>query len=133
MTNLKVASLRLGKTLILITADDSERKVFLFSADSKVTPAFDETYGYFAYVENIRKGSIESHEGKAHKELILNVLRSRLSAPEKALLVTNCTRLLIFEKNILVTSDRVYYYELIPTASDDISIYKSAKKVQFLD
>jgi hypothetical protein len=30
----------------------------MFSADSKVTPAFDETYGYFAYAENIRKNAI---------------------------------------------------------------------------
>lgn len=133
ITTIKVASLRLGKTLVLLTADASERKVFMFSADSKVTPAFDETYAYFAYVENIRKGTIESHEGKAHKELILNVLRSRVAAPEQALSATNCTRLLIFEKNILVTSDRVYYYELIPAPAGDISLYKSAKKVQFLD
>lgn len=39
---------------------------------------------------------------------------------------------MIFEKNILVTSDKVYYYELISTANDDIAIYKSAKKLQFL-
>jgi hypothetical protein len=127
-----VASLRLGKTLIYLTADDNSRKVFMFSADSKVTPAFDETYGFFAYSENIKKNCIESHEGRAHKELILNVLRSRLSAPESALTATNCNRLLIFEKNILVTSDKVYYYELIP-APNDITLYKSAKKVQFLD
>lgn len=41
ITNLKVACLRLGKTLIFITADSSERKVFMFSADSKITPSFD--------------------------------------------------------------------------------------------
>jgi hypothetical protein len=33
----------------------------------------------------------------------------------------------------LVTADKVYYYELISTNSDDISVYKSAKKIQFLD
>jgi len=42
--------MRLGKTFVFITADENERKVFLFSADSKVTPAFDENYGFFAYV-----------------------------------------------------------------------------------
>jgi hypothetical protein len=133
ITSLKVASLRLGKTLIFATADNDQRKVFMFSADSKVTPAFDETYGYFAYAENIRKNAIESHEGRTHRELILNVLRSRVAAPEQALAVTNCSRVLIFEKNILVTADRVYYYELIAAPNDDITLYKSAKKVQFLD
>lgn len=81
MTNLKIASMRLGKTMIFITADETYRKVFLFSADSKVAPAFDENYGYFAYVENIKKNMIESHEGKAHRNLILNVLRSRVEDP----------------------------------------------------
>lgn len=32
-----------------------------------------------------------------------------------------------------MTSDRVYYYELIAAPNDDITLYKSAKKVQFLD
>lgn len=76
---------------------------------------------------------MESHEGKSHKELILNVLRSRIAAPDQALSVTNCSKILIFEKNILVTSDKVYYYELISTSNDDIAIYKSAKKLQFLE
>lgn len=133
ITNLKVACLRLGKTLIFVTADSTERKVFMFSADSKITPSFDESYGFFGYVENIRKGSVESHEGKSHRELIHNVLRSRVVAPEQALKATNCNRILIFEKNILVTSDRVYYYELISNSNDDITVYKSAKKLQFLE
>lgn len=50
MTNIKVASMRLGKTFVFITADDNERKVFMFSADSKVTPFFDECYGFFSYI-----------------------------------------------------------------------------------
>lgn len=133
ITNLKVACLRLGKTLIFVTADAGERKVFMFSADSKVTPSFDESYGFFGYVENVRRGGVESHEGRAHKELILNVLRSRLAAPEQALNLSSGNKILIFEKNILVTSDKVYYYELISTANDDIAIYKSAKKLQFLE
>jgi hypothetical protein len=132
MTSLKVACLRLGKTLIFITSDSVERKVFMFSADSKVTPAFDEGYGFYGYVENIKKGTIESHEGKSHKELILNVLRSRVANPEASLNAVSLNRILIFEKNILVTSDKVYYYELI-SANNDINIYKSAKKLQFLD
>jgi len=53
----------------------------LFSADSKVIPEFDDIYGYFAYVENIEKNTIESHEGRMNKKLILNVLHSRLSDP----------------------------------------------------
>lgn len=61
------------------------------------------------------------------------MLRSRITAPEQALNVTNCNKILIFEKNILVTSDKVYYYELISTSNDDIAIYKSAKKLQFLE
>jgi hypothetical protein len=48
--NLKLGSFRLGKTFVFITADQDERKVILFSADSKVTPSFDESYGYFAYI-----------------------------------------------------------------------------------
>lgn len=53
--------------------------------------------------------------------------------PEELLNVTNINKIYIFEKNILVTADKVYYYELISTSSDDISVYKSAKKLQFLD
>jgi hypothetical protein len=42
-------------------------------------------------------------------------------------------RILIFEKNILVTSEKTYYYELISGSQEDITIYKNAKKIQFLD
>ena len=38
---LKIASLRLGKTLLFINNDKSYRKVFVLSADSKVCPEFD--------------------------------------------------------------------------------------------
>lgn len=76
---------------------------------------------------------IESHEGKIHKNLILNVLRSRVSNPEEVLNLKNTNKIYIFEKNILVTSEKVYYYELISNNYEDISIYKNVKKVQFLD
>jgi len=76
---LKISSLRLGKTLLFITTDKFCRKVFLFSADSKVCPEFDESYSYFAYIENLELGGIESHEGRSHQKIILNLLRSRLA------------------------------------------------------
>ena len=47
---LKLASLRLGKTLLFTSNDDKQRKVFLFSADSKVIPEFDDIYAYFSYI-----------------------------------------------------------------------------------
>jgi hypothetical protein len=47
---LKIAGLRLGKTLLYIDSSPSERKVFVFSADSKVYPEFDEKYGYVGYL-----------------------------------------------------------------------------------
>lgn len=47
---LKIASFRLGKTLLFINASEKERKVFLLSADSKVCPEFDETYSFFTYL-----------------------------------------------------------------------------------
>lgn len=67
MTNLKIASLRLGKTMIFVTAGLNERKVFMFSSDSKITPYFDESYSFCGYIENIKKNMVESHEGKRHK------------------------------------------------------------------
>lgn len=133
MTNiLKIASFRLGKTLLLINADEKERRVFLLSSDSKVCPEFDENYSFFAYVENIQKGVVDSHEGRTNKKIILNMLKSRLVNPEFCLTRGQGTQLLIFEKNILVTSEQAYYYELINSGSEDITVYRSSKKIIFL-
>lgn len=44
--------------MLFINSDEKERRVFLFSADSKVAPEFDEIYGFFAYVENIERETI---------------------------------------------------------------------------
>lgn len=49
-----------------------------------------------------------------------------------ALNITNSNKIYIFEKNILITADKVYYYELIQS-NNDISIYKNSKKVTFLE
>jgi len=38
---MKLGSLRLGKTMIFISADRKYRNVFLLSADSRVIPHFD--------------------------------------------------------------------------------------------
>lgn len=76
---------------------------------------------------------IESHEGRNNRKIIVNMLRSRISNPEFLLARKSGTLLLIFEKNILVTSEKTYYYELISSAMEDITVYRSNKKVQFLD
>lgn len=41
--------------------------------------------------------------------------------------------LFIFEKNILVTSEKIYYYELINSTSEDITVFRNLKKIQFLE
>lgn len=67
-----------------------------------------------------------------NKKLILNVLHSRLSDPN-TYLTKSGNYLLIFEKNILVTSEKIYYYELISSTADDITVFRNLKKIQFLD
>lgn len=75
---------------------------------------------------------MESHEGRNNKKIILNMLRSRLANPEFYLTRQQGTEVLIFEKNILVTSEQAYYYELINSGSEDITVYRSNKKIVFL-
>ncbi len=67
-----------------------------------------------------------------NKKLILNVLHSRLSDPN-TYLTRSGNYLLVFEKNILVTSEKIYYYELISSTADDITVFRNLKKIQFLD
>ena len=62
----------------------------------------------------------------------MNMLRSRLPDPEEIVNIRNGTLLLVFEKNILVTNEKAYYYELISSAEEDITVFRSAKKIQFL-
>ena len=40
-------------------------------------------------------------------------------------------RIIVLEKNILITGERNYYYELV-SSPNDISFYKSSKKIEFL-
>ena len=47
---LKIAALRIGKTLVFVNNDKTHRKVFILSADSKICPEFDENYTYFGYI-----------------------------------------------------------------------------------
>ena len=42
-------------------------------------------------------------------------------------------QLYIFEKNILVTSEKIYYYELIVSNTDDVTVFRNTKKIQFLE
>jgi len=42
-------------------------------------------------------------------------------------------QLYIFEKNILVTSEKIYYYELIVSTTDDVTVFRNTKKIQFLE
>ena len=41
-------------------------------------------------------------------------------------------RIAIFEKNILITSEKNYYYELV-SSQNDVTLFKSIKKMQFLE
>ena len=47
---IKLGAFRLGKTFLFISADHKTRKVMMLSADSRITPMFDERYTYYAYV-----------------------------------------------------------------------------------
>jgi hypothetical protein len=60
------------------------------------------------------------------------MLSSKLASPEEVLARGSGTSLLIFEKNVLITSEKTYYYELIGSANDDITVFKATKKLQFL-
>lgn len=41
--------------------------------------------------------------------------------------------MLVFDKNILITAEKTYYYELIGSTVDDITVFRNPKKLQFLE
>lgn len=63
----------------------------------------------------------------------MNVLKSRVEDFEEVLQVVNGSRLLVLETNIVMTANKVYYYELIAQNNEDIRMYCNDKKVTFLD
>lgn len=48
---LKIGSLRLGKTMLYISADGVTRKVFMTSVDSKFAPGFEDYFIHYSYIE----------------------------------------------------------------------------------
>ena len=48
--NVKLGALRLGKTFLFVSSDIKFRYVYLLSAESRVSPHFDEAYIYYAYI-----------------------------------------------------------------------------------
>ena len=76
--NLKLGCLKLGKTMLFITASDKTRKVFMLSADSKITPTFEDNYIFYTYKEDILTGKVYGSEGLSHKKYIMNALESYL-------------------------------------------------------
>ena len=48
--NIKVGSLRLGKTFIFVNVNETTKKVLLMSVDSKYSPKVEERYVCYSYV-----------------------------------------------------------------------------------
>jgi hypothetical protein len=48
-----------------------------------------------------------------HKNVIFNVIQSRIKNPYEILNILNENVVIIFENNIIVTAEKVYYHELI--------------------
>lgn len=130
--NLKLGSLRLGKTFLLISSDSRYRYTYLLSAESRITPHFDEAYIYYSYIENLGLQRIETEEGMKQRQLILNILKTYLSNPEIVLSIEGKSVLLNFEPRVMMSSEKEYTCEL-EGDEDDIRVWKNAKKVDFLE
>ena len=128
---LKLGALRLGKTFIFVSVDGDKRRVFLFSADSLIISHYDEIYEYFAYEERIADDYVFTQEGIMHKKFIMNQLESYLPKPNDLICSIQSYGLVIFDNNLIMTSEKIYYGEMIATA-DDMQLCKNSKKVDFL-
>ena len=51
--DIKLGAFRLGKTFLIVTSDKKFKYVYLLSAESRVSPHFDEAYVYYSYIENM--------------------------------------------------------------------------------
>lgn len=130
--NLKLGSLRLGKTFLLISSDTRHRYTYLLSAESRITPHFDEAYIYYSYIENLGLQRIETEEGMKQRQLILNILKTYMSNPEIVLSIEGRSMLLIFEPRVMMSSEKEYICEL-EGDEEDIRVWKNTKKVDFLE
>ena len=80
--SIKLGAFRLGKTFLIVTSDKKFKYVYMLSAESRVSPHFDEAYIYYSYIENMQLQRIETEEGIKQNQLILNILRTHLKCPE---------------------------------------------------
>lgn len=128
---LKFGGQRLGKTIVFITISDEMRRVFMFSSDSLVISHYDQLYSYYAYEERISDKWISTYEGVMHHKFIINTLKNYLENPEATLYSVTNHAILIFENNLLMSADKIYYTELV-TGLGDIQQCKNTKKVEFL-
>jgi hypothetical protein len=132
---LKLGALRLGKTVLYMSADRHTRKVILLSVDSKITPNFEEQTANLSYIEDVYNGTIMPGNGCANRQTIFNILNMHLEDPNIVLSRKDKHLLMIFEVNILPTAEKAYYYELISykQPENDIRLYCNEKRAEFLE
>ncbi len=128
-----MGSFRLGKTFLVVTSDARYRYTYLMSAESRISPHFDETYIYYSYIENLELQRIETEEGTKQRQFILNMLRQHITCPEIVLESRQKTLLLIFEPKVMMSSVEKEYLGELEGTEDDIRVWKNEKKVKFLE
>lgn len=106
--NIKLGSLRIGKTFLLISSDCRFRYIYLMSAQSRISPHFDEAYIYYCYIENLELQRIQSEEGIKQRHYILNILKQYLVTPETVLETQHNNLLLIFQPKMVLSAQRQF-------------------------
>ena len=66
-----------------------------------------------------------------HKKFILNQLESFIERPKDLLASIKDYGLIIFDNNVVMTTEKMYYAEMIPIGND-MQLCKNSKKVEFL-
>ena len=85
------------------------RRVFMFSSDSLVASHYDQLYSYYAYEERISDKWISTYEGIMHHKFIFNILKTYLHNPEATFHSVEKHAVFIFENNLIMSGERVYY------------------------
>ena len=82
MNGLRLGGFRLGKTVVCMSTSGEERRVFAISADSKLSPDYEESYQFFHFSENFKNGVFSGYSSVHSKDLIVNLLENHLKEKE---------------------------------------------------
>ena len=78
---LKIATFGLGKTILFINCNETEKMVHLFSVDDRVCPHYSKNSFGYSYTKNIEDGSYYSSNCQYNEERVRQALKIFHSNP----------------------------------------------------